>query len=269
MLCKQHLPKTPAERQAEWRAQQDLRAAFQKLFTEQLTHEFTIAGQQAANAYIDHGQGAETAAIRQHAIRLHALIKRLYLSVGRAFAERSRDSIQTEISKGYRAVSEIKTGWTEQELMDYLGNWADKWAAKKVTQISGTTEARINAAIVNGLQNPDATTQSIADDIEATTGGLIGPYRALLIATTETHSAANEGNFAGAQSLGLNLQKFWIATDDDHTREDHADVDTDPINMEDTFTVGEDELLYPGDPSGSAEEIINCRCVLGYAEAAQ
>jgi len=30
--------------------------------------------------------------------------------------------------------------------------------------------------------------------------------------------------------------------------------------MDEPFTVGVDSLMYPGDPMGSAAEIINCEC---------
>ena len=34
--------------------------------------------------------------------------------------------------------------------------------------------------------------------------------------------------------------------------------------MDEKFQVGDDVLAYPGDPSGSPEEVINCRCAISH-----
>lgn len=52
--------------------------------------------------------------------------------------------------------------------------------------------------------------------------------------------------------------KQWDAALDSRTRLSHAKVDGEVKELEETFSNG---LLYPGDPSGSAAEVINCRCV--------
>ena len=57
------------------------------------------------------------------------------------------------------------------------------------------------------------------------------------------------------------LQKQWIAVIDDRTRPSHIEADQQIVDVDDTFSVGDDELDYPGDPDGSPEETINCRCV--------
>ena len=51
------------------------------------------------------------------------------------------------------------------------------------------------------------------------------------------------------------------STLDDRTRETHAEADGQVVPVDDVFIVGDDELEYPRDPGGSAEETINCRCV--------
>jgi hypothetical protein len=34
--------------------------------------------------------------------------------------------------------------------------------------------------------------------------------------------------------------------------------------MDEKFKVGDAELMFPGDPEGPADEVINCRCAVGY-----
>ena len=42
----------------------------------------------------------------------------------------------------------------------------------------------------------------------------------------------------------------------------YRDWETRPIGQ--PFNVGGELLMYPSDPKGSAANVINCRCVLGY-----
>ena len=46
---------------------------------------------------------------------------------------------------------------------------------------------------------------------------------------------------------------------DKRTRDTHAELNGTIIGLQERFSNG---LLYPGDPSGPAKEIINYRCVL-------
>lgn len=91
--------------------------------------------------------------------------------------------------------------------------------------------------------------------------------RATLIARTEVVGASNgiahaQANEAAA--LGLALWKTWLATADDRTREDHAFADGQTVPNDQPFEVGDDLLMYPGDPDGSAEQVCNCRCTVTY-----
>jgi hypothetical protein len=56
----------------------------------------------------------------------------------------------------------------------------------------------------------------------------------------------------------------WNAVGDDRTREEHADADGQEVALNEAFIVGGEPLMYPGDPSGSDWNTINCRCWLTY-----
>ena len=56
------------------------------------------------------------------------------------------------------------------------------------------------------------------------------------------------------------LEKVWIATNDEKTRPSHVEAHGQRVPLDALFAVGLDDLEYPGDPNGSPEEIINCRC---------
>jgi hypothetical protein len=85
------------------------------------------------------------------------------------------------------------------------------------------------------------------------------------IARTELIGAVNESSLAmvsGGTDLGY---KVWMATADDRTRPSHAELDGVTIPIDEVFDNG---CAFPGDPDGEADEVINCRCTLGYAEEA-
>lgn len=62
------------------------------------------------------------------------------------------------------------------------------------------------------------------------------------------------------------LLKRWIATADRRTRPTHRNAHRryfkEPIPVDQPFQVGNSLLMYPGDPAGSPEETINCRCTM-------
>jgi hypothetical protein len=62
-----------------------------------------------------------------------------------------------------------------------------------------------------------------------------------------------------AQEKGCDVLKQWDATLDGNTRESHSQVDGEIRELDKPFSNG---LMFPGDPSGEAAEVINCRCAL-------
>lgn len=87
-------------------------------------------------------------------------------------------------------------------------------------------------------------------------------HRSEMIARTEATAANNKGFIEAYQQSGVANGKEWIATLDGHTRDSHAALNGAIIGLDAIFANG---LAFPGDSSGLAEEVINCRCVLGPA----
>ncbi len=87
------------------------------------------------------------------------------------------------------------------------------------------------------------------------------PYQAERIARTEVVSAYNAGSLASYGDAGVE-RKEWLTSIDEKTREGHADADGQVVNINEGFFVDGEELEHPGDPAGSAGNIINCRCTL-------
>jgi uncharacterized protein with gpF-like domain len=134
---------------------------------------------------------------------------------------------------------------------------------RRVVGISETTIEQAQAIIENGLAQ-GLTNAAIAKALKDSSAMFTLQGRSDTIARTEIHSAVNTAEYEAVESSGVELKREWISTNDDRVRDDHASADGQIVEHDETFTVGGEELRYPGDPGGSPENIINCRCVVGY-----
>ena len=139
--------------------------------------------------------------------------------------------------------------------------------------ISNTTVAAASAVILQQMQlsrtKPKAAEpENIAKKIAKKIGGVNSISRAMTIARTETHKAANTTQYTkaewAAQESGLKVEVEWIATNDGRVRDNHRHADGQKRHIGQPFNVGGEAMKYPGDPSASGSNTINCRCVLGY-----
>lgn len=103
----------------------------------------------------------------------------------------------------------------------------------------------------------------------------VSEYRARMVARTEVISALNAGSYLQMieYDLGTDVKKEWLATEDQRTRLGHKHADNQSVLLVDEFTVGiysdavkigEEGMEFPGDPTASAGNVINCRCTLGF-----
>lgn len=88
--------------------------------------------------------------------------------------------------------------------------------------------------------------------------------RATVIARTETIGAMNGGKNDSFQAVeeetGEEFEKLWLSTDDFRTRPAHVVADQQRVPVSQTFTVGGEGLMFPGDPTGRPDNVIQCRC---------
>lgn len=80
-------------------------------------------------------------------------------------------------------------------------------------------------------------------------------------ARTMTTRAENYGrldSYKRAQNMGIKMQKQWVATLDQVTRDSHVDLDGETVDVNENFSNGMD---CPGG-MGPPEEVYNCRCTM-------
>lgn len=88
--------------------------------------------------------------------------------------------------------------------------------------------------------------------------------RATLIAENEANSIWNDSEYQDAILTGK-TRKTWNAIMDRRTRDTHRDINGTTIPIDEYFMVGDSMMLFPRDPSGAPEEIVNCRCWATYS----
>ena len=74
----------------------------------------------------------------------------------------------------------------------------------------------------------------------------------------------DDANLITANDQPLSVNKEWVAILDTVTRPSHFNADGQVVNVKDPFNVGGEDLQHPRDPSGSAANILNCRCIAVY-----
>lgn len=89
--------------------------------------------------------------------------------------------------------------------------------------------------------------------------------RATVVARTEAISALNAGRMdafraAAEEEPDIVFEKIWIATEDARTRPAHREADGQRVPLEEPFSVGGFDMMFPGDPTAPANLVIQCRC---------
>ena len=138
-----------------------------------------------------------------------------------------------------------------------------------VDQYRETLQHRIEDALEEIPHEDDYVPRLVNDIIETTDRHPDDPYylsrdRALLIAQNEANTVYNHADYESARQSGKQY-KVWLTEGDEKVREAHAEVDMMRVPIEEMFTVGNDTMRYPHDYlNGSAENLVNCRCVCRY-----
>lgn len=125
---------------------------------------------------------------------------------------------------------------------------AERWITKKINR-------ELTQGIIQGESN-----DKIAARLRTVTN--MTESQSIRSARTMTTSCENQGTldeYIEAKEMGIDLVKIWLATSDELTREEHAEIDGEEAEVDEPFSNG---LMYPADPSGDPEQVYNCRCTM-------
>lgn len=133
-----------------------------------------------------------------------------------------------------------------------------EFGAVRMRGVNATTQREVAETLARGVAEGETLRDLAArvrDVFAAASQG-----RAETIARTETVRGSNFGALEGMRQSGLE-EKEWLATLDDHVREEHAALDGEVVGIDEPFEVDGEEAQYPGD-FGVPELDINCRCAV-------
>lgn len=192
------------------------------------------------------------------------------------------DPIIDVFSKLYPDVGVWYAVDTNRKLRKRLGKsdgWTDIWfrtmqtyglteAGQRITWITEASRAlildiiRTSFAEINTGIGISQATDIIHRELKKRYGK-IERWRAMRIANTEVHTAANRGSLAGVEALGVPYRKVWLVGGR-NIRPTHQALNGTSVGQHEDFNVGLSRAKYPGDARLPAEESINCKCTLLY-----
>ena len=122
----------------------------------------------------------------------------------------------------------------------------------------GHITAAVTQAIIQGESIP-----ALAKRIAAQSAGqnAASMMRYARTAMTAAQNAGRQEMLQKATGMGIKCRKRWMATLDGVTRDSHAALDGEVVEVDERFSNG---LMYPGDPNGPPGEVMNCRCTMTY-----
>lgn len=128
----------------------------------------------------------------------------------------------------------------------------------RLTDVSQGVFDEIKAALQEGMNAGDGMPQLAARVRAAFNACSAG--RAQRIAMTETAAAYGVARHDAMVQAGVR-HKRWVTSGADNVRPAHREAHNQTVRVAEAFDVGGEQLMHPGDPAGSAANVINCHCV--------
>src|SRR6185369_9632517 len=152
----------------------------------------------------------------------------------------------------------------------WLSNYADELASDtpEASLVRNLRDKRFDKTILKAAKNGEKIPADLQAKMLRNYRNNALKYRAETIARSETitalHAAQEEGVNQAIQSGAITqsqVKYVWHTAHDKRVRDTHRSMDNKVQPMGVPFVTGSGaHLLYPGDPSGPAAEVINCRC---------
>ena len=189
----------------------------------------------------------------------------LYKAVGSDFARSQFETLKNE------PIDLLMKVETEDQWLNFMDNYVRRRLWKRIEKINQTSidlaGKIINETLAEGVAEglgADAMATKVKKNL-IQKGVEYNQWRALRVARTEIMTASNIGSLEGAKATGEMLEKLWIATYDNRSRDNHPAIEQqNPKRMDEGFRVGAYLMECPGDPDAGPEEVINCRCAMAF-----
>ena len=164
--------------------------------------------------------------------------------------------IEAEGAVAYSAllgsITAVGGGGTFDVLADGVVEWIDEHVGDMVKGITDTSKAALRLEIAAGVEAGEGQ-RDIAKRLRALSEEWSG-YRAERIARTAEGASFGAAHDHAARQIGVPMTKTWVATGDSRTRDEHAAMDGETVDLDDSFSNG----------ASTAPEGVNCRCLTIY-----
>lgn len=125
---------------------------------------------------------------------------------------------------------------------------------------------KVNAEVLQGIIQGESIPKIAKRIRNVTDANKVSSVRAARTIVNGTENKARHDAGVKASEKGVIMGKCWVATNDNRTRDWHAQAWSDygskenAIPIDDPFIVNGEEMMYPGDKAASPSNVYNCRC---------
>lgn len=165
----------------------------------------------------------------------------------------------------------------DAEIRRITDQYVGQYGAERAANIIRTTEQQVQSLVRGGMARGEATDtvfSGLVNKIPA-----MAEFRADIITRTESHAVSQYASQIMAERSAISLSKAWRTAGDLRVRDfgfsgrvsnfNHRIMNGQEVGLHQAFQIptlngGVERLLFPGDPAGSAGNVINCRCVQTY-----
>jgi hypothetical protein len=185
------------------------------------------------------------------------MYEQMYSKIGLQFANWYSKNVEKYMPKA--DAGNMQSIWANA--FAFMGNQV---AGQRVTLVSATAQATLTNTIRQFMADPIfmSSGEVVQSKMLRQKFDYLADYQAKRIVRTEATNAANYATEQAALNLfpGQNMTKTWKSGFDDRVRDAHRAANGQVVPFNGKFSVGGESLQRPGDPNGSASNVINCRC---------
>ena len=188
---------------------------------------------------------------------IHFLLEDNELTAWADYYMKEMPDIFIEASENYAQEWGLIVSLSDYDLR--VGELLEQRSQKFAKIINNTTYQKLKENLLEGFKLGEGE-KKLAKRVENTMA-LSKRQRAGTIARTEIFGVVNRSHQMTLQENGIR-KKEWLTARDERVRDAHVLADGQIVETNNPFYVGGDYLMYPSDPRGKPENIINCRCVV-------
>lgn len=192
------------------------------------------------------------------------VLMRMWYALFPLYANRITNQLEDEY--GDELAGRKFFGTPSQHWLDIINEYILASVPGQTSEITDYTKRWIQAKIRKGIEEQ----MSIDEIVQLMIDSDISASRARIIARTNITTITNAASNAAARETKLLLRKVWISAQDKRTRRlprdkfDHLHMDGVVVALNEPFNVSGELLDHPGDPKGSAGNIVQCRCTVAH-----